>query len=193
MLYKTLLNFPKWMLKNSRYFVALLLVGVSFYMGWLACQKFDANVVTQTVTQTVEVEKTIPIEVPVEVRDDTVIRYIEKITPADADVQITNPAPVISVSYNREKTELTGVKNESQKFENGKLVVEQKSETTLDVTPIVDREVKIATDKAVKDTTTALNEAQDKEMAEERHKRHKREWQSFLAGLGTAGLMMVAF
>jgi hypothetical protein len=56
------------------------------------------------------------------------------------------------------------------------------------VTPIVDREVQAA----VKESESKLNKAHAEEMKNEKHKLHKREFQSFLAGAGV-GLAVVLF
>ena len=87
-----------WIKGNAKYIGAAILVVALFFGGWLACKHFGANTVVKTEVQTVEVEKPVPMQVPVEVKGDTVIKYIEKNSPADADVQIENPAPKIAVS-----------------------------------------------------------------------------------------------
>ncbi len=177
-----------WLWDNMVYVMALLAIGVSFYLGWFLCQHYNQNVIEVPTVQTIEVEKPIPIEVPVEVKGDTVIKYIEKEAPTDADVQISNPAPVIAVAYNGEKTELAGVTGEKQKFKKGALKVEQKTEATLDVTPIVKREVHSALEKQ-----KAVDELdKTKAIDAEKHKAHKHGQKTFLYGLG-AGLLMVAF
>lgn len=175
-----------WVKDHLRYVLAGIIAVALFIAGWCACKHFDANVVVQTKVKTVE--KQVPIEIPVQVKGDTEIRYIEKETPADADVEINSSVPVISVAYNGEKSELKGLPEEKQKFEKGKLQVEQKSETTLDVTPIVDREVAAV----VKANTEELNKAHAEELKEEKHKRHQKELQSFLAGAGV-GLLVAVF
>ena len=181
-------RFFGWIKGKAKYIGAAVLAVALFFGGWFACKHFGANTVVKTEVQTVEVEKPVPVEIPVEVKGDTVIKYVAKDTPADADVQIENPAPKIAVSYNGEKTELDGLTSEKQKFDQGKLQVEQKSEAVLDVTPIVDREVQAA----VKENTEVLNKAHTEEMKAEKNKRHKREVQSFLAGAGV-GLLVAVF
>ena len=172
---------------HSKYVVALLIMGLAFYAGFFVCKHYDQNVVEVPV----EVEKRVevPIEIPVEVKGDTVIQYVEKESPQDADVEITIPAPVVSVSYNNQKTELEGVSNETQKFEKGKLQVEQKTETTLDVTPIVDREVNIAVDKQKIEDKAELDAA----VQEEKQKAHKHGQKTFLGGLGVGVALALLF
>ena len=173
--------------KNHLWYILAAIVAVALFgAGWCACKYFDANIVVQTEVKMVE--KEIPIEIPVQVKGDTEVRYIEKETPADADVEINSAAPVIAVAYNGEKSELKGLTEEKQKFDKGKLQVEQRSEATLDVSPIVDREVAAA----VKENTEELNKAHAEELKKERHTRHKKELQSFLVGAGI-GLVMRSF
>lgn len=163
--------------------LALFIVAVIFGSGWYTCKALNKNVVVKT--ETVEVEKPVPIHVPVEVKGDTVIRYVEKQAENDADVQITNPAPKIAVSYNGEKTELNGIQSEKQKFDKGKLQVEQSTSAVLDVTPIVEREVNTAVEKQIMQDEAVKEEA----VQEEKHKAHKHGQKTLLGGLG-AGLVL---
>ena len=189
MLYKTLdmlKGAALWIWKNMAYVVALLLMGVSFYLGWFLCQHYDQNVIEVPVIEKVEVEK--PIEIPVEVKGDTVIKYVEKEVPAAPDVQVVASAPTITVDYNGQKTELAGITGETQKFEKGQLKVEQTTNATLDVTPIVKREVDTAVTKQKAVDELDKNKAIDTE----KHKAHKHGQKTFLYGLGV-GLLAVAF
>ena len=176
-----------WGKKHWKLVGSIVCAVLLFVFGWFACKHFDQNVVVKTEVKVVE--KEVPIEIPVQVKGDTVVQYVEKETPSDSDIEITSPPPVISVSYNGEKTELDGVKGETQKFDKGKLQVEQKTETVLDVTPIVDREVNTAVESQKlqddKEKTDAVNE--------EKHKAHKHGQKTFLGGVGIgilAGLLL---
>ena len=175
----------RWGKKHWKLIGAIACAVALFICGWAVCKHYDQNVVVKTEVQTVE--KEVPVEVPVYIKGDTEIRYVEKESSQDVDVQIESPAPTIAVSYNGEKTELEGVAGETQKFENGKLVVEQKNEAVLDVTPIVDREIQTA----VKANTDELNKAHAEDLKKEEKHRHKREWQSFLYGTGAVGLVLL--
>lgn len=180
-------RFVEYITLHSKYLMALLLIGLAFWAGFFICKHYDQNVVEVPVEKTIEKRIEVPVEVPVEVKGDTVIRYVEKQTPADCDVEITNPAPAITVAYNGEKTELAGVSGETQKFDKGKLQVEQKTEATLDVTPIVDREVTLAVDKQKLEDKAELDEA----VQEEKHKAHRHGQKAFLYGMGAAGLLLL--
>ena len=53
----------------------------------------------------------------------TEVQYVEKESPKDADVEITNKNPTVSV--NGKKFEMTKLPDETNKFDKGKVTVEQ--------------------------------------------------------------------
>ena len=176
-----------WIKEHWKLIGAIAIAVALFICGWSTCKHYDQNVVVKTEIQTVE--KEIPIEVPVLVKGDTEIRYVEKTSPDDSDVEITNPAPVIAVSYNGEKTELDGIQSEKQKFDKGKLQVEQSTEAVLDVTPIVERETQLAVDKQKLQDEAEKQEA----IKDEKHKAHQHGQKTLLGGIGLgiiAGLLL---
>ena len=175
---------------HKKYVGIALAAILLFASGWFANWHFNPRVVEKPVT--VEKQVQVPVEVPVAVKGDTEIRYIEKTSPSDSDIEIRQEPPQISMKYNDEEYKIDGVKGETQKFENGKLDVKQSSTATLDVTPIVDREVTKAVTENTK-TITAQKDAEIKQVKkDETKKRHKYELGSFAAGLGT-GLLLMAF
>lgn len=113
----------------------VFIIALSFVCGWKACAHFNKNVVEVPVTK-VEVRE---VKVPVETQAKTQIQYVEKKDNHDADVQITKPAPEVVVDYNGQQTKFKTLDNETQKFDKGKLQVDQTSKVTLDVTPIVQK------------------------------------------------------
>lgn len=159
--------------------VVLLVAGLSFFAGWKACQHFGANVVEKPVTVT-EIKE---VKVPVAAETKTQVQYVPKESAHDADVQITSHKPQVVVDYNGQQTKFATLDNEQQKFDKGKLKVEQESKTVLDVTPIVQREVQTA----VEQNTAKLEAQKDAEVKEvkkdETKKRHKTNIGSFLAGV----------
>lgn len=82
-----------------------------------------------------------PVEEKIVYQDRVVVEYVEKESPQDVDVQIQNDPVKIAVSYNGKVEELKGSPNEKQKFENGKLVVDQTNVATIDIDSIVNREI----------------------------------------------------
>lgn len=156
--------------------VALLLFGIGY---WLGHGNKETEVVTETVTERVE----IPVEVPVYVKGDTVVEYIEKESPNDADVEWYSSPSKVVMSFNDEKYEMDALPTETHKFDKGKLEVQQESAVTLDVTPIVEREVKIAEEETRKQVEEELNEEFQKEL---KTKRREARQDGFWAGLGTA-------
>lgn len=175
---------------HKKYIGIALVAILLFVSGWFANWHFNPRVVEKPVT--VEKQVQVPVEVPVAVKGDTEIRYIEKTSPSDSDIEIRQEPPQISMKYNDEEYKIDGVKGETQKFEKGKLDVKQSSTATIDVTPIVDREVTKAVTENTK-TITAQKDAEIKQVKkDETTKRHKYEFGSFAAGLGT-GLLLMAF
>lgn len=169
-------------LKHIKLIVAIVAMLAIFALGWFGCQYFNKNVVV--VENTVTVEKQVPVQIPVEVKGDTQVVYVPKKSPSDADVSIMNPAPVVVMEYNGQEYKMPTVQGETHKFDKGKLDVEQSSKTTLDVTPIVEREVNTAIDKQKAKDEITKNDA----VQEEKHKAHKHGQKTFLYGLG-AGLV----
>lgn len=176
---------------NHKKYVGIALAAVLLFVsGWFANWHFNPRVVEKPVT--VEKQVQVPVEIPVAVKGDTEIRYIEKTSPSDSDVEIHQEPPQISMQYNDKLYRIDTLKDEEQKFEKGKLDIKQSSTATLDVTPIVDREVT----KAVSENTKTITAQKDAEInqvkKDETKKRHKHELGSFAAGLGT-GLLLMAF
>lgn len=175
--------------------IVLLCVGI-FFCGWYSCVRHNANVkeiekpvevpVVQKVIERVEV----PIEVPVQVKGETEVRYVEKESPKDSDVNVTQKPSKVTMTYNDKQYEFDTVANETHKFDKGKLVVEQESKTTLDVTPIVKREVDIA----VKETATEMSKQKEiavKDAVKEEKKHSRRNAvESFFLGAGAAALIL---
>lgn len=176
---------------NHKKYAGIALAAILLFVsGWIANWHFNPRVVEKPVT--VEKQVQVPVEIPVAVKGDTEIRYIEKTSPSDSDIEIHQEPPQISMKYNDEEYKIDGVKGETQKFGKGKLDVKQSSTATIDVTPIVDREVTKAVDENTK-TITAQKDAEIKQVKkDETTKRHKYEFGSFAAGLGT-GLLLMAF
>ena len=169
--------------------VFVFVIVLSFVCGWRACVHFNKNVVEVPVTK-VEVRE---VRVPVETEAKTQIQYVEKETPQDADVQITKEPPQVVVDYNGEQTKFDTLDNETQKFDKGKLQVDQTSKVTLDVTPIVQKEVQTAVDQNTKELTKAKDNEVAKVKSEEKKKRHKHELGAFITGAGVGALGVFLF
>ena len=173
-----------------KFIVAFVFVIVlSFACGWNACVRLNKNVVEVPVTK-VEVRE---VKVPVETEAKTQIQYVEKETSQDADVQITKEPPQVVVDYNGQQTKFDTLDNETQKFDKGKLQVDQTSKVTLDVTPIVQKEVQTAVDQNTKELTKAKDNEVAKIKSEEKKKRHKHELGAFITGAGVGALGVLLF
>ena len=153
---------------------------IFFLLGWQSCKHFGANTVEKIVTQ-VEIQT---VEIPAKTEQQTVIQYIEKESSSDSDISITNKKPQIVVDYNGEQTTFDTLDTETQKFDKGKLEVKSETKTVLDVTPIVEKEVKATVDKAVQDNADKLNEEFKVKLATEKKDHKKHILESFIIGAG---------
>lgn len=172
-------------LSHKKVIGATFLAIALFFSGWFANRHFNPRVVERPVPVSVEKRIEVPVEVPVAVKGDTEIRYIEKDSPYDADVSIQQDKPQISMQYNDKLYRINTLQNEEQKFDKGKLDIKQSSTATLDVTPIVKREVSIALDE------------QSKQLNDEFHKDLKKEKRKsvingFIAGAAVATAISIA-
>lgn len=167
----------------------VFVIAISFVCGWNTCVRLNKNVVEVPVTK-VEVRE---VKVPVETQAKTQIQYVEKETPQDADVQITKEPPQVVVDYNGEQTKFDTLDNETQKFDKGKLQVDQTSKVTLDITPIVQKEVQSAVDQNTKELTKTKDNEVAKVKSEEKKKRHKHEIGAFITGAGVGALGVLLF
>lgn len=167
----------------------VFVIAISFVCGWNTCVRLNKNVVEVPVTK-VEVRE---VKVPVETQAKTQIQYVEKETPQDADVQITKEPPQVVVDYNGEQTKFDTLDNETQKFDKGKLQVDQTSKVTLDITPIVQKEVQSAVDQNTKELTKTKDNEVAKVKSEEKKKRHRHEIGAFITGAGVGALGVLLF
>lgn len=167
----------------------VFVIAISFVCGWNTCVRLNKNVVEVPVTK-VEVRE---VKVPVETQAKTQIQYVEKETPQDADIQITKEPPQVVVDYNGEQTKFDTLDNETQKFDKGKLQVDQTSKVTLDITPIVQKEVQSAVDQNTKELTKTKDNEVAKVKSEEKKKRHKHEFGAFITGAGVGALGVLLF
>ena len=169
---------------NHKKYVGIALVAILlFASGWFANWHFNPRVVEKPVN--VEKQVQVPVEIPVAVKGDTEIRYVEKTSPSDSDVEIHQEPPQISMQYNDKLYRIDTLKDEEQKFDKGKLDIKQSSTATLDVTPIADREVSVALDE------------QSKQLNDEFHKDLKKEKREsvlngFIVGAAVATAISIA-
>lgn len=118
------------LLKYWRY---ILVTIIAFVIGFCVCYQFFPRTVTVTPDPIVQTE--------VQYKETTAVQYVPKETPADSDVEITKEQPQVSVSFNGERHDFALVQNEVQKFDKGKLVVNQESTLDLNVTAQIQKQV----------------------------------------------------
>lgn len=165
--------------KRHKKFWAVVMAVLFFSLGFLICKLNKETKTVQTITETKEVK------IPVKGETKTVVQYVPKESAHDADVNITNPAPVVVMKYNDKEYDLPTVQNEEHKFDKGKLDVQSETKTTLDVTPIVKEEVNSAVKANTEELTKQMNAEMDKIKKEDKKEKRKTALESFLIGAGT--------
>lgn len=90
----------------------------------------------RTITNTVE--KPV-IQETVKYIDRTEVVYVPKTSPTDADVEITKAQPAVKVAVNGKDYEFKLEQKEEQKFDQGKLVVNQSGAISVDVKTHVEK------------------------------------------------------
>lgn len=113
-------------------FILALIVG--FELGWAARGVFSPKIETQTITE----EKPV-IQEKVVTQTKTQIQYVDKNIDAvtgkqeKTDVEFAQEQPAVHVKVNAQDHQFALKQGETQKFENGKLLLEQSSQITLDI------------------------------------------------------------
>jgi hypothetical protein len=83
-----------------------------------------------------------------EYKDTTTIQYIPKTSKNDSDVEVNKALPKVSVAVNGTQHSMDLVQGETQKFDKGKIVVDQSSTLTVDVSAEVEAQVEHGIAKA---------------------------------------------
>lgn len=84
----------------------------------------------------------VPVTETVGSETKTIIQYVEKTSKSDADIEVTNKAKPITVSYNGKTSELATTNTEKQTTDaDGKVVITQQTAATIDIDSIVKREI----------------------------------------------------
>lgn len=124
-----------------KYIAVFVLGGV---LGFYVCHTWFPRIETK------EVEK-VKVETKVEYKDRTVVQYVPKTSAKDSDVEINKELPKITTSFNGQQHTFEGVQDEVQKFDKGKLVVDQSSTLKVDVSAEVQKQVEQGINKAFAD------------------------------------------
>ena len=117
--------------EHWKYIVVFVLGAI---LGFYVCHAWFPRTVVET-------KETVKVETQVEYKDRTQVQYVAKESPADSDVQITKEQPKVSVDFNGSKYDFDLVQGEAQKFDKGKLVVDQSSTLNIDVSAEVQKQV----------------------------------------------------
>lgn len=149
----------------------------------------DAEVAAEVrlVKQALEdLKKNKPVTEKVVSNNQTEIRYVEKESPEDADVDIQDQAPVARIKYNDQTYDVPMQTTTSHTTDkDGTVKVNQSHELSIDVTKIADRQI-AAYQLSMEDKQRELNE-------ELKHVKHQNKTMKFVGGAvaltGTAYLI----
>lgn len=137
----------------------IMTILVSFIVGvvigaYVTHSYFPRTVHIKGDTQTV-------VDTEIEYRDRTDVRYVPKEifvnpitgekTKEDTDVEINKQQPQIDVKFNGKDYKYDLLQGETQKFQDGKLVVDQSSQLKVDVSAQVQKQVEDGINKAFKE------------------------------------------
>lgn len=77
----------------------------------------------------------------VELKDHTEVSYVPKVNNEDTDVEVNKALPSVSVKVNGVTTQMPLIQGETQKFDKGKVVVDQSTSLSIDVTAQVQTQI----------------------------------------------------
>lgn len=163
-------NFKNTLIENFKNYKKLIILGILFFFASVAVGGFitykimkdqvdaayekidelkaavsDAEVAAEVrlVKQAVEdLKKNKPVTERVVNNNQTEIRYVEKESPDDADVDIQDQAPVAKIKYNDQTYDVPMQTTTSHTTDkDGTVKVNQAHELTIDVTKVADRQI----------------------------------------------------
>lgn len=163
-------NFKNTLIENFKNYKKLIILGILFFFASVAVGGFitykimkdqvdaayekiddlkaavsDAEVAAEVrlVKQAVEdLKKNKPVTERVVNNNQTEIRYVEKESPEDADVDIQDQAPVARIKYNDQTYDVSMQTTTSHTTDkDGTVKVNQAHELTIDVTKVADRQI----------------------------------------------------
>ena len=130
------MNFIK---EHWKYLLGMALVVAVLVFGYMEYKESKSTVATPVV------------KTKVTSTDTTAVSYVPKVYPRDSDVEITKAPPKVTASFNGTQHTFDAVQGETQKFDKGKLVVDQSSTLTVDVSAQVEKQVEQGIAKAFKE------------------------------------------
>ena len=141
----------------------------------------------KTISKAVEdLKQNKPVTEPIASNNETDIKYVQKQTAEDPDVEIKSEAPVARVKYNEQTYDVpmqTTTTNSTEK--DGTVKVNQKHEFTVDVTNVADRQIaayKLSRDEKERE----LNE----ELKEVKHQNKQLKIAGGIAAAGAVGYLI---
>lgn len=151
---------------RKRWLLCLLVIVIAFFAGFYGGYRYfvpdlktalhEAQVQLAALHQVLDAEQQKPPKILTQTETKTQIAYVPKETiiyrdaitgkpvevAEETDVELGVKPPSIHMKYNGKSYEMPGISGEKAKFEKGKLVGEVSTAATLDVTELVNSEVK---------------------------------------------------
>ena len=91
--------------------------------------------------RTITVTPVSEVSTNVQLKDHTEVSYVPKVNNESTDVEVNKALPIVSVKVNGVTTDLPLIQGETQKFDKGKVVVDQSTSLSVDVTAQVAAQV----------------------------------------------------
>lgn len=101
--------------------------------------------------RTVTVTPDSKVSTNVNLKDHTEIGYVPKVNNESTDVEVNKALPQVTVKVNGQATAFPLVQGETQKFQKGKVVLDQSTALSVDVTADVEKQVQQGIAKAFKE------------------------------------------
>lgn len=109
---------------------------VCFVIGFLSGFSFRAMNHKYAVPKTTQNES---VTAKTETETKTIVRYVEKVSPKDADMDVTIPKQTLTVKVNGQSQTFKKTDSEKYVLDKNKIALEQSSKATVDIkVPVVD-------------------------------------------------------
>ncbi|WP_416999504.1 hypothetical protein [Acidaminococcus intestini] len=116
-----------------RFFAYTLVCFVIGFLTGFSWRAIHHKCQTQKATQT----KDVAVESKIETK--TIVRYVEKESPTDADVDVTIPKQTLTVKVNGKEQTFQKSDNEKYVLDKNKIALEQSSKASIDIkVPVID-------------------------------------------------------
>jgi len=118
-------------IKDYWKYLVIFVLGVALGC-WVTYQWFPREVTVAPVSE---------VSANVELKDHTEVSYVPKVNNESTDVEVNKALPVVTVKVNGVTTAMPLIQGETQKFDKGKIIVDQSTSLKVDVTAQVQSQI----------------------------------------------------